>query len=79
MPVSGILAAIRACSDSASGVRVVVVGRRGGKDGCGVWVWEGGRRALMREVAAVREWGPIGGGGGSMSGWLVLVLVWGRV
>lgn len=68
---------MRACSDSASGVRVVVVvGRRGGKDGCGVWVWEGGRRALMREVAAVREWGPVGGGGGSMSG-VLLVLVWG--
>ena len=66
MPVRGSLAAIRSCSAWARGVRFV--GGRGGRDGCRVCVWEGGRRELMRAVAAEREYGPFSGGGGSMSG-----------
>lgn len=66
MPVKGFWAAMRDFSVWARGVGFV--GRRGGREGCGVWVWEGGRRELMRAVAAERECGPVEGGGGSMSG-----------
>lgn len=62
---SGSPRAIRSCSNIAKGVRFVDC--RGGRDGCGVVVEEGGREDVRSERAAEREWGPLGGGGGSMS------------
>lgn len=53
MAVRGSLREMRACSAWARGVRFE--GGRGGREGCGVFVWDGVRDEVMRVRAAERE------------------------
>lgn len=65
MPVRDSERAIRSCSARARGVRLRA--GRAGREGWGVVVCEGGREEVIRVRAAEREWGPVEGGGRSMS------------
>lgn len=66
MAVRGWFASMRASSERMSGEKEGE--GRGGREGCGVLVWVGGRAEVMREAIWARVWGV---GSGSMSeGWL---------
>lgn len=62
MAVRGVWDSMRESSERMRGEKEG--GGRGGREGCGVLVWVGGREEVMSEAMWARVWGV---GGGSMS------------